>query len=254
MPGPDEPKIITVGEGFYVRQEVDNIAWIDVGEYVVVVDALERAALEEEVFAALARTVGDKPVRYVLNTHTHADHVALNAAFQRRCAAEIVNLRTARIPPEGRWFRGGRRRVLIKPEPGCHTDSDAVIWVPEDRALFTGDLFGWGLIPLTRALDRRTEAMLLAAYGRMVDFGASVVIPGHGPLCSTAELRRWVAYLRWLVREVSDAHRLGRSARRIRDAIGPPEDMTGWWRFVDWKHADSLEKVLGAVRSGRLGG
>ena len=38
----ETPTIVTVGEGFYVRQAVDNIAWIDLGEYAIVIDALEQ--------------------------------------------------------------------------------------------------------------------------------------------------------------------------------------------------------------------
>jgi len=45
-------KIVTVAEGFFVRQAVDNIAWIDMGDFALVVDALEQPELEEEVASA----------------------------------------------------------------------------------------------------------------------------------------------------------------------------------------------------------
>ena len=87
----ETPTIVTVAEGFCVRQAVDVIAWIDLGDGVLVVDALEQAHLEQEVFAAITETLGDKPVKYVLNTHPHGDHVALNAAFERRF--EVVEVK-----------------------------------------------------------------------------------------------------------------------------------------------------------------
>lgn len=246
----DTPKIITVGEGFHVRQEVDNIAWIDTGEYALVVDALERPGLEAEVFEAIASTIGDRPIRYVLNTHTHGDHVALNPAFQRRCGAEIINQRTTPLPPEGRWFEGSRRRVHMLPMPGCHTPEDCIVWVPHDRALFVGDIFGWGLINLSTPLGPETARLLLDTHKRLIDYDAEYVIPGHGPLCTTAELQRWVTYFNWLREEVSRACSEGKSDAQITAEIAPPDDMEAWWRFLDWKHEDSVSKALRAVRAG----
>ena len=244
-------KIVTVGEGFYVRQAVDNIAWIDLGEYAIVVDALEQPQLEGEIFEAIRSTLGDKPVRYLLNTHAHGDHTALNPAFERS-GAEIVNQRTTPMGPDGRWFEGTQRRLLMLPLTGSHTREDCVVWAPDDKALFTGDIFGWGLIPVGN-LRSETAELLLSIYARMIEFDASVVIPGHGPLCTTEELRRWVEYFGWLRERIVRACAEDESDRRIRKALSAPEDMKTWWRFELWKHEDSVEKVLRAVRSGQLG-
>jgi cyclase len=249
----DTPKIVTIAEGFHVRQAVDNIAWIDLGEAALVVDALEQPHLEKEVFAAIASTLGDKPIRYLLNTHTHGDHTALNAAFQRRFGTEIVNQRTASIAPEGRWFEGPRRRALMLPMPGCHTAEDCIVWVPRERALFVGDIFGWGLINLSVPLNDGSARLLVDTYGKMIAYDAAVVIPGHGPLCTTAELSRWVEYFRWLSRQVLQACSAGADDEKIMREVAPPEDMKSWWRFLDWKHEDSLTKVLRAVRRGWRG-
>ena len=94
---------------------------------------------------------------------------------------------------------------------------------------------------------------LLATYGRLIEFGAATVVPGHGPLCTTAELKRWLEYFTWLCRQVAGAVAAGETDSRIGKLLGPPADMRHWWRFVDWKHQDSLDKVLRAVRAGRLG-
>ncbi len=245
-------QVVKVGEGFYVRVAVDNIAWIDMGDWGLAVDALEQPHLETEVFEEIQSTLGDEPIRYLLNTHTHYDHVALNAAFQRRYGTEIVNQRTARVPPEGKWFEGGGRRALMLPLPGTHTSEDCVVWIPDDKALFTGDIFGWGLIPLSRGLDAKSVKLLLETCARMIEFDASVVVPGHGPLCTNDELKRWVEYFHWLVREVSGRCDGGQSERQIMREIAPPRDMDQWWRFEMWKHEDSLSKVLRAVRAGQL--
>jgi len=248
----DVAKVLKLGDGFYVRQEVDNMAWMDLGGWAIVVDALEKAHLEEEVFDAIASTIGDVPVRYVLNTHTHYDHVALNGAFQRRCGAEIVNQRVAPLGPEGRWIEGPEGRVGMLPSPGCHTDEDCIVWVPREKVLFVGDIFGWGLIPLTSPLSDETVGGLLETYGRLIEFDAAVVVGGHGPLATTNELRRWVEYFRWLLQAVMQGCAGHKNDAQIRREMPPPDDMKSWWRFVQWKHRDCLDKVIGAVRSGRV--
>ena len=106
----DVPKLLTVAEGFCVRQAIDNIAWIDLGEFGLVVDALEQPELEEEVFASIGATLGEKPVRYLINTHTHYDHVALNEAFQRRHHATVINAQTTSIGREGIRYEGSKRQ------------------------------------------------------------------------------------------------------------------------------------------------
>jgi len=250
----ETPTIVTVSEGFHVRQAVDNIAWIDLGDHALAVDALEQRELAQEVFDAISTTLGDKPVRWMLNTHTHYDHTALNDAFKRRYKTEIVNQHTHPLPPEGRWFEGPRRRVLMLPMGGCHTAEDCIVWVPDDSAVFVGDIFGWGLIPLSGPLDAGSAKLLLDTYARLIEYDAAVVIPGHGPVCTTAELKRWVEYFQWLQDCVLAALAQGKSDAEIRQAAPPPEDMHTWWRFLQWKHEDSLSKVMSAGRRGALGG
>ena len=248
----ETPTIVEVAEGFQVRQAVDNIAWIDLGGQAVVIDALEQPELETEVFSAIAASLGDTPVRYVLNTHTHYDHTALNEALVRRWGAEIINQRTAPAGPGGRTFEGPVRRVNWLPLPGCHTDQDCIAWVPEEKVLFTGDIFGWGLIPLTRPLTAETSRLLLDTYARMIDLGAETVVPGHGPLCTNRELQRWVEYFRWLQQQAAQGVAADKSDKEIIASLAPPEDMHGWWRFLQWKHADSVTKVVRAARRGRV--
>jgi len=246
----EKAQIIKLAEGLYVRQAVDNMGWIDMGEYAIVVDALEQVSLEGEVLDSIELTLGDKPVRYVINTHTHYDHVALNEAFQRKFSSEIINARTCSLPQDGREFTGNRK-VRVFPSPGCHTNEDYCIWCCDDGVLFVGDIFGWGLIPLTRALNDKSAELLIATYERLAELDADTVVPGHGTICGTAELVRWVKYFRWLLKEVA-LHSQGKSGPVRPEKIALPEDMIGWWRFEQWKHADSVRRVIAAVEKGRL--
>jgi cyclase len=249
----DEPKIITLAEGIHVRQAIDNMGWIDMGGHAVVVDALEHAELEDEVFEAISATLGDVPIRTVLNTHSHYDHIALNPAFQQRCGAEIVAVPTTHVPADGLWFEGTKRRLQFLHMPGCHTDEDCVAWLPEDGVLFAGDLFGWGVVPLVANLRSELFDRLVALYERLIALGPRTIVGGHGPLFTAEVLRRFVDYLHWLREGIVVACRAGWSDGRIVASHPPPDDMRDWWRFVAWKHADTVRKVLKAARRGVLG-
>lgn len=249
---PDTPKLMELADGVYVRQAVDNISWFDLGGNAVIVDALEDRNEADAVLSALADTLGETPVRYVINTHTHADHVALNKTFRRHFGAEIINAPTADIPPDGRQFEGPRRSALMLPLGGLHTDEDCVVHLPADGVLFTGDLFGWGMIPLIRGLNDETMQLLEQVYERLVAFDAETIVPGHGPPATTAHLRRFVQYLHDLRDRARRAVDAGRSDDEILAELTPPEDMADWWRFAEWKHDDSARKVVRAVRRGKL--
>ena len=250
----ETPKIINVGEGFFVRQEIDNLTWIDLGDCVLVVDALEKPETKAEVFDAIESTMGDKAVRYLVNTHTHYDHVALNKAFHKRWGTEIVDYHCCSRDPAGRWFEGPARRVQMLHLPGCHTEEDCIVWAPEDKVLMVGDIFGWGLIPLTTNLRPEAARLLLDTHATLIDLGAETVVPGHGPLCTTETLQRWVEYFLWLCRESVRLIAEGKSDAEIDEHLAPPEDMTSWWRFRAWKHEDSVMKVVKAARRGWLDG
>lgn len=248
----EQPTVVNVTEGIYCRQEIDNLTWMDFGEYLLAVDALEHTAKADAVFDAIAETSGPKPVRYLLNTHTHYDHVALNDLFVRKWGTEIINARTREIPERGIWLEGAGRRAHMLPMPDAHTDEDCIVWVPQDRVLLVGDIFGWGLIPLTRNVRSDSFAHLVEVYQRLADYQPEHVIPGHGPLCGRAELQRFVEYLHWLKNECLQAAAENLSDEQAAERIPPPADMAHWWRFVAWKHNDSLGKMLKAARNGWL--
>jgi len=249
----DRPKLLCPAPGCFVRQEVDNMGWIDMGSSLLVIDALERPELDKEVLAALESTAPGKPVQAVINTHMHHDHVALNEAFRRRFGAQIVNAETHVVPAEGLAWTAGDRRVEVHAAGECHTSEDLFVWLPAERLLFVGDIFGWGLIPWDHVLDRARLDLIVATYRRLADLEPATVVPGHGPLCTAAELRRWVTYITALLEEIRQLCHEDAVGRLVDTAsLAPPEDMQQWWRFVKWKHADSVSKLVHAVTHGRL--
>jgi len=253
IPKSDIPKLIQLCNGGWVRQEIDNIAWFDMGEEgLVVVDALEVVDSLDDVLQMMQQTVPNKKVKFVLNTHLHYDHVALNDYFATKHNAEIINVKTREILKDGlRFF--GNHSVVMYYLPDAHTADDCIIWLPEHSILFVGDIFGWGLIPWDRALTAEKYQQLKSIYEYLISFEAKTIIAGHGPLLTTEHLRRWLVYFDWAVSKVRIAIAEGLNENQIRNgAIPPPEDMCDWWRFCQWKHSDTLHKICHAVVRERI--
>jgi len=247
----DQATVIPLSTGVWVRQAVDNMGWIDLGDTLAVVDTLEEPHLKEEIFAEIAKTSHDQPVQFVLNTHCHVDHVALNNAFEKRWQSTIISQKNGGVPKDGmRKLEGKKRHVEMIHLPGCHTPEDCVIWIPEDKVLFTGDLFGWGLVPYNGNLRQGQADLVRQTYNTLIDLGAETVIPGHGPICTNHELQRWLNYFNWLCEQLKDMYSHHMTLADALKLVPPPEDMHHWWRFVAWKHEDSVKKIFKAVRKG----
>ena len=223
------------------RNFISNAGFIVTDDGVVVVDALGSPALATELLAEIRR-VTPQPVRYVIVTHYHADHIYGLQAFkaagatiiahsagreyltsdtaQKRLEASRVELAPwvddkTRLVPADRWIDGdethlrvGTFDILIRHVGPAHTPEDVVVFVPALGVLFSGDLFFRGRIPFVGQADSR---LWISSLERLIDYKPRVVVPGHGPASTDpmADLvltRDYLAYLRSTMGEA--AHRL----------------------------------------------
>ncbi len=146
------------------------------------------------------RTVTDKPIKYVLNTHQHDDHSGGNARMLAM-NAEVISHRNARANM-ALLKQPGLARVTFSDEMAVylagkevrahhygrgHTGGDAVMYFPADKVIHTGDLFltfppqpfidyanGGSALEWTKTLDGVLK----------LDF--DIAIPGHGPISDRA--------------------------------------------------------------------
>lgn len=223
------------------RNFISNAGFIVTDDGVVVVDALGSPALAEELLSEIRR-VTSQPVRHVIVTHYHADHIYGLQAFKAAGAAilahsagrEYLNSDTAqkrleasrlelgpwvddktRLVPADRWLdqdethlRVGSYDILIRHVGPAHTPEDLVVFVPKLGVLFSGDLFFRGRIPFVGQADSR---LWISSLERLIDYKPRVVVPGHGPastdpMADLVMTRDYLVYLRQTMGEA--AHNL----------------------------------------------
>ncbi|GIK87011.1 MAG: MBL fold metallo-hydrolase [Betaproteobacteria bacterium] len=232
QPAPKEPAItlapVRVSEhGWFFQGEagmasaanrgfMSNAGFVVTREGVVVFDALGTPALGEAMVAAI-RKVTPQPIRRVVVSHYHADHV-YGLQPLKRAGAEIwahrkgeqyftsgqagerlaqrrrdlfpwVDASTAVLRPD-LWidgdtdFRLGGLTFRIIHAEGAHSPEDVMLFVVEDRLLFAGDLLFAGRVPFVGNADSKGW---LRAMDKMIAAKPAVVVPGHGPVSRDVE-------------------------------------------------------------------
>ena len=102
---------------------------------------------------------------------------------------------------------GEKRVELIELGP-AHTRGDAVVWVPEDRTLFAGDILFKNAHPV---IWEGPVCNWIAACERLLELDIETVVPGHGPLTDKTGLREMSHYLQVLTREAKRRYEAGLS-------------------------------------------
>ena len=204
-----------------------NAGLIVGNDAVLVVDTLV-SAHEAERFLKDIRAVTDKPVKYVANTHYHLDHAWGNCVFAQNGALIIGHekLRGNKKLEESASYAIAHPEIFgmtpkdtegtkfifpnicfsqrmsidlggVTVELSClgpsHNDSSIIVYVPEDKTLFTGDAVFKGYHPFLAEGDLENWPKVIEALRKIP---ATAVIPGHGPLVKDSDFTDLIAYLK----------------------------------------------------------
>ena len=115
----------------------------------------------------------------------------------------------------------------------AHTSNDVVLWVPERRLAFSGDLIFNGGTPFVIA---GSVAGSLTGLERLRALGAETIVPGHGSVCGPGSIDDMVAYLRFVQEQARKSFESG---------LAPLEAARGTdlGRFAGWHDAERSRLV-----------
>ena len=100
----------------------------------------------------------------------------------------------------------GNKRVDLIPVGPAHTGGDSLVYVPEDKILYTGDILFVEGTPIMWAGPVRNW---LAACDRILDMEIEAIVPGHGPVTDKAGVREMRKYLAYVEQETHKRHAAG---------------------------------------------
>ncbi len=255
-----------LGPGLYAyTAEGDPNTGVVIGDdSVLVVDTQATPVMAEDVIARI-RGVTDKPIKHVVLSHYHAVRVLGASAYgadntiASRGTYELIVERgqqdydseAGRFP---RLFRAvesipgltwptvvfereltlflGKREVRIQHLGRGHTKGDTVVWLPEEKVLFAGDLVEYGATPYTGDAYLKDWPETLA---RLRVLGAEALVPGRGAALKTAEeveagIAGTQAFLSRLYRSVAAGVAAGRPLKQVYDeTVAALEPDFGHW-------------------------
>lgn len=189
---------------------------------VVVVDS-EYTRFAGKVQAAIA-ALTDEPVKYLINTHWHFDHVGGNESFKktgslivahenvrkRMAVDQVIGVAGRKVPaaPEAALpvftftravtFHLNGEEFCVVHIPGAHTDGDSIVHFRKANVLHTGDIFFNGGYPFIDITAGGSIDGMIAAVEAIVKIcdDRTRIIPGHGPVATRADLEKYGSMLR----------------------------------------------------------
>jgi glyoxylase-like metal-dependent hydrolase (beta-lactamase superfamily II) len=203
-PAPDELAVWHVRDGIYMLVGAGGNTTVHVGDDGVLVVDTKLATASDALLAAI-REISNKPIRYVVNTHWHADHVGSNEGIARAgstiaggnvsgaiadagegaavIAHENVLVRMSgqeSPPPFAAWptdtlftprkdlyFNGEAIEILH--QPAAHTDGDSLVFFRRTDVISTGDVFTTTSYPVIRPEDGGGIDGVIAALNNIIE-------------------------------------------------------------------------------------
>lgn len=255
-----------LGPGVYAAIDRQGKAGANAGfvigsEAVAVVDSFFREDAARALLAEI-RKLTPLPIRYVINTHHHIDHVSGNRLFAEAGATLVAHRQVLDwLQPENLRLVGGDkasearkrqvaelkapqlgyeqqlsldlggRRILLQHLAG-HTGGDTAVWVADAQVLFLGDLMWRASVP--NLIDARVQRWIPTLDALNTLPAGTAVVPGHGEMANLADMRNFRDYLRDLQTQVEAAlAQPGEAEQRQQQVLDVLRARYGQWAYFE---------------------
>ncbi|MBS1851777.1 MAG: MBL fold metallo-hydrolase [Acidobacteria bacterium] len=223
--------------------EQTNVGFVVFRDYVLVIDANFPWAAEKII--ADIQAITPKPVRFVFNTHYHADHTLGNSVFVAHGATIVstddlalelsakgmedvrdqtkINWKHLELPSirfqDRLVFDDGQHRVELIKYGQAHTKGDAVAYLPAEGIVFVGDL----AVNWTHGNNLSDQDVSYVGWIRALDNLAQLpiktVVPAHGDLGDVDLLRRQRDFIADMWKQVKQGLKAGKSSAELRKTV-----------------------------------
>lgn len=211
-----EIKTEKLAEGVWMLTGAGGNIGVSAGADGVFLIDSQYAPLTDKIKSAVAG-LSTKPVRFVLNTHWHGDHVGGNENLGKTGVVIVAHDNVRKRMSSEQFIKAFNSKVPASPAvalplvtfldsisfhlngddvdafhvPPAHTDGDAIVYFRKANVLHMGDTFFNGMYPFVDLSTGGSIAGMIAACDRGLGMGdaSTKVIPGHGPSGSKADLK-----------------------------------------------------------------
>ena len=238
-------EVTKLGDGVYVfRHQFHQALFITTAEGVIVTDPISADAaawLKAEI-----KRLTDQPIRYVIYSHHHNDHItggsvfADQATFISHSAARsrVADAADPTTPVPSITFTdrlfidlGGTRVELIYTGKN-HSDNSVVLLLPQQRLLFAVDF-----IPVETVAYRTMRSDFpddwIESLKRVEQLDFEILVPGHGKIGRKEHVRMFRGYLEDLRAAVLEQIKQGASLDEAKKTVQLPK-YAQWARYADW--------------------
>jgi glyoxylase-like metal-dependent hydrolase (beta-lactamase superfamily II) len=230
-----EIKTTKLTDSVYMLEGSGGNIGVSAGDDGVIVIDDQFAPLTPKIQEAISK-LSTKPIKFVINTHWHGDHVGGNENLaatgaviiahdnvrKRMSSEQFIALMNSKVPPSPAkalpvvtftsditlHFNGEDIQILhVDP---THTDGDSIIVFPKAKVVHMGDCYMTISYPFADISSGGSFDGFISTSAKVVGMTdeTTKIIPGHGPLSNKAELKAWhdmLVEIRTAVKKQADA-------------------------------------------------
>jgi len=233
---------VKITDNIYMLQGAGGNIGVMVGDDGVIMIDDQHAGANPAIMVAVAE-ISDKPVKFLLNTHWHADHTGGNELMGKAGSIVVAHDNVRKTLTEKQFIEYFDSTVEPLPEAGLpvitfddavtfhfngdeiyvyhvelsHTNGDAIVHFRNANIVQTGDIVFSGMYPFIDHERNGSAEGMIRVVGHLIETvdDSTKIIPGHGPLCGKQYLQEYHNMLSTITGRVKTMRDEGKNLEEI---------------------------------------